>query len=188
MTWLSLTTRFSIGKSISIHVLANRLQKSSSVELSHLPLFFNNIQVSQSSSQNDEQLTFCEHLKRLTSKINKTIALLRKLQNLLPRSALITIYKAFVKSHLDYGDIIYDEAYNASFHHKLELFQYNVFLALTGGISKEKLYQELGLESLQLQRWFRKLCSFLQDQPSYFSNIVPQRKSPFNTRNIIKVP
>ena len=43
-------------------------------------------------------------------------------------------YAAFVRSHLDYGDIVYDEAYNASFHNKLVLFQYLACLAITGAI------------------------------------------------------
>ena len=47
---------------------------------------------------------------------------------------LITLYKAFVRPHLDYGDIIYDQAHNASFHQKLESLQYNVCLATTGAI------------------------------------------------------
>ena len=117
-----------------------------------------------------------------------------RILNLLPRSALVIIYKAFVRLHLDYGDTIYDEAYNASFHYYLELFQYNACLASTSirSTSKEKLYQELGLESLQLRRWFRKLCFFYKiyknNQPSYLSNIVPQRSSVFNTRNVDKVP
>ena len=37
------------------------------------------------------------------------------MQNILPRSALLTIYKSFIRPHLDYGDIIYEQAYNASF-------------------------------------------------------------------------
>ena len=32
----------------------------------------------------------------------------------------MTIYKAFVRPHLDHGDVIYDEAYNGAFHQKLE--------------------------------------------------------------------
>ena len=74
------------------------------------------------------------------------------MQNLLLKTALITLYKAFVCTHLNYGDIIYDQAHNASFHQKLESLQYNACLAITGAIcgsSKEKLYQELGFESLQ---------------------------------------
>ena len=53
----------------------------------------------------------------VTTKIDKTIGLLRKLQNLL-LTALLTIYKAFVRHHLDYGDILYDQAFNLSFYQK----------------------------------------------------------------------
>ena len=48
---------------------------------------------------------------------------------------LITMYKAFVRLHLDYGDIIYDEAYNKIFHQKFESIQYNACLALSGAIT-----------------------------------------------------
>ena len=52
----------------------------------------------------------------------------------------------------------YDEACNKKFHEKLEPIQYSACLALLGairGLSREKLYHELGLESLQLQRFSR---------------------------------
>ena len=92
----------------------------------------------------------------MSNKLSKTIGLLRKLQNTLLRPALLTIYKYFIRPQLDYGDIIYDQTYNLSFHQKLESIQSNAALALTGAItgsSREKLYQELGLESLQLRGW-----------------------------------
>ena len=57
-----------------------------------------------------------------------------------------------MRPYLDYGDIIYDQAYNVSFHEKLESVQYNSALAITGAIrgkSTEKLYNELGLETLK---------------------------------------
>ena len=127
----------------------------------HPPLCFSNNNASQASSQKhlgltlDNRLTFDEHLANESNKISKIIGLLRKSPNILPRPALLTIYKCFIRPHLDYGDIIYDQAYNLSFHQKLESIQYNASLALTGAIrgsSREKLYQELGLESLQLRR------------------------------------
>ena len=59
----------------------------------------------------------------MTTKLNKTIELLRILQNLLPRTALLTIYKTFVRPRLDYGNILYDQAVNLSFHHQLESIQ-----------------------------------------------------------------
>ena len=53
------------------------------------------------------------------------IELLKKLSNLLPRQVLVTIYKAFIRPHLDYGDVLYDQAFNNSFHAKMEFIQYN---------------------------------------------------------------
>ena len=79
----------------------------------------------------------------------------------MPRSSLLTIYKTFIRSQLDYADVIYDQAYNSAFYDKLESIQYNAWLAITGairGTSTEKIYQELGLESLKSRCWFRKLC------------------------------
>ena len=76
---------------------------------------------------------------------------------------MITIYKSFIRPHLDYGDIVYDRAFNESFHKYLESIQYNAAIAITGairGTSSEKLFQELGLESLKSRRWLRKLCLF----------------------------
>ena len=56
----------------------------------------------------DFKLTFQEHLENMLNKVNKTIGLLRKLQNTLPRPSLLTIYKSFIRPHLDYGNIIHD--------------------------------------------------------------------------------
>ena len=98
---------------------------------SHPPLVFNNNNVMQAASHKhlgiilDIRLSFEKHLETVLCKINKTIDLIHKLQNLLPRSALITLYKAFVRPHLDYGDILYDQARTESFHLKLESIQYN---------------------------------------------------------------
>ena len=84
----------------------------------------------------DFRLDFKEQLEIIFKKVSQTIGLPRKLQNLLPRKSLITVYKSFVRPHLDYGDIIYDQAYKASFHSKLESIQYNATLAITGLIEK----------------------------------------------------
>ena len=81
-------------------------------------------------------------------KINKIAGLFQKLKNLLPTLVLITIYKAFVRLYLDYGDIHSDHAYNMSFHQKLESIQYNACLTISGAIRatlKEKPFQKVGL-------------------------------------------
>ena len=121
--------------------------------------------------------------------------MLRKFQNILPRPAHLTIYKCFIKPHLDYGDIIYDQAYNLYFHQKLESIQYNPVLALAGAIrvsSREKLYQELGLESLQLRQYYRKLCCFYKiynkQVPGYFVELIPTCNEAYQTRHFANAP
>ena len=131
----------------------------------------------------------------MVNKINKTIGLLRKFQNFLLRKSVLTIYKSSIRPHLDYGDIVYDQSYNTSFHQRLESLQYNAAIAITGVIrvtSKEKLYNELGLESLQNRRWYRKL-SFLykvlaNQSPSYLFNVIPRNNTTCPTRGSDNIP
>ena len=106
----------------------------------------------------------------------------------------MTIYKAFVRPHVDYGDVIYDEAYNEAFHQKFESLQYNACLALSAairGLSREKIHQELGLESLQRRGWYRKLSLFYkifkENKSVYLFNLIATKNSSFNTRNTDKI-
>ena len=81
----------------------------------------------------------------------------------LPHHSLINLYKSFIRPHLDYTDIIYDQPNNLNLCNKIESCQYNTALAITGvirGSSKEKLYQELGFDYLSSWRWLRQLCTF----------------------------
>ena len=49
----------------------------------------------------DEKLNFNHHVKEKITKTNKGIGVIKKLSNILPRDALLTIYKSFVRPHLD---------------------------------------------------------------------------------------
>ena len=72
----------------------------------HPPIYFNNISVTQTTVQThigmylDEKLNYNTHIKEKHSKVYEGIELLRNLSNKLPRQALVTIYKAFMKPHL----------------------------------------------------------------------------------------
>ena len=93
------------------------------------------------------------------------IGLVRRLSANLPRNALRTIYKSFIRPHLDYGDILYDKPSNDSFQYKMEKVQYRACLAITGGIrgtSRERLYDELGLHSLVKRSCCNKLVFFIK--------------------------
>ena len=143
----------------------------------------------------DPKLSFDERIQCILIKTRKIIELIRKLPPIISRTTLLTIYKSFLRPHLDYGDVIYDRAFNKSFQNKLESVQYNVALAITGAIrgsSREKLYQELGLESLKAPRWYRKFCLFFKlkknKHPSYLFYIIPKILSTRTTRNHNNIP
>ena len=66
----------------------------------------------------------------------------------------------------------------------IESVQYIAALAITGAIrgsSREKLYHELGLESLHDRQWYRKLCFYYKithnDCPLYLTELLPVVKS-----------
>ena len=143
----------------------------------------------------DSQLSLEEHLKTIFTKVNKFIELIRKLRNLLSRPSLMTLYKSFIRPHLDYRHIIYDQPFSNSFLNKIESIQYNACLAITGAIretSKERLCEELGLKSLQHRRWHRKLCYLykilLNKSSNYLFKVVPASNTIYNTTNSNDIP
>ena len=97
------------GKQAQEVIFSCKLKK-----VSHLPLIFDNTNVSKCKSQRhldiilDSKLIFNEHSKTVFSKRHRTRGLLLELKNLLPRAAFITIYKTFVRPHLVYGDGLFD--------------------------------------------------------------------------------
>lgn len=127
----------------------------------------------------DRQKTDCFSKNILTIKSlrqKQCIGLLREFQPLI-------ICKYFIRPHLDIGGATYDQLSNVQikFSNKIESLQCNAVLAVTEALknfSRDKLYQELGLEYLIQRRWMRKVCllyKFLSaEQPShihiYFCN------------------
>ena len=54
------------------------------------------------------KLTLDIRIKSAMAKVNNAIDPVRNLQYAVSRPSLVTIYKAFTRSHLDYGDIVFD--------------------------------------------------------------------------------
>ena len=138
----------------------------------------------------DEKLNLNHHLEEKIAQANKGIGLICKLAHILPRQSLLTIYKSFIRPHLDYVDIVYDQPNNENFCNAIEKVQYNAALAITGaikGTSQLKIYNELGIESLKFRRWFRRLCVFFKIKttkiPKYLYELIPTESHIYNTRN-----
>ena len=77
-----------------------------------------------------------------------------------------------------------------SYCEKLESVQYKVALAITGaiqGTSRNKIYDELGIELLKVRRWYRRLrCIFKimkEEAQNYLINSIPKCNQTIRTRN-----
>ena len=118
--------------------------------------------------------TFREKLKFVT-----LIGTIKDLSVHLRKKYLLTIYKSATP----------DNPVNESLMSKLEKVQYQTCLSTAGaiqGTSRESLYKELGLESLQSRRWCRKMKFFYKTNgltPKYLFDIIPaSNDSCCNTR------
>ena len=120
-------------------------------------LVFNGTKIQLANSQRhlglilDSKLDFNEHIDNKINKYNKIIGIRIWLSLIMSRKSFLTIYKSFVRPNLDYTDIICDKPFNGSSKQKIEMVQYKAALEITGAIkgrSHDRLYQELGSESL----------------------------------------
>ena len=106
----------------------------------HPIINLNNIQVKKVPHQKHlgislyEKLIFKQHVDSAILKMNNSISVIKKLRHSLPPKLLLTIYKAFLRPLVDYGDTIYDRPQNESFCNKIESVQYKAALAITGAM------------------------------------------------------
>ena len=57
----------------------------------------------------DKKLSFHQHIKETFTQASKGIGVIKKLNNVLPRKALLAIYKSFVRPYLECRDILYHQ-------------------------------------------------------------------------------
>ena len=143
--------------------------------VNHPQLIFNGSPVIKVNEQKhlglilESGLSFKKHVSEKIIKAKKNIGILKHLSKFLPLNTLDQMYKALVRSHLDYCDVIYDIPSKTHHPHlgrtlgslmeKVERIQYQAALAITGawqGSSRSKLYDELGWETLSDRRKFRR--------------------------------
>ena len=163
----------------------------------HPPLYFNGIEVKREKDHKhlglvlDSKLSFAKHINEKLSTARKGIGIIKHLSPYLPLKSRDQLYKMYARPHLDYCDAIYHiparetEELDASFilnyqMLSLERCQYQAALAVSGcwkGTSRTKIYDELGWETLDKRRTFRRLCQFFKIMtgltPEYLRNPIP---------------
>ena len=137
-----------------------------------------------------KSLCFNKHILEKLSKAKKTVGIIKHLSKYLPLKTLDQMYKALVRSHIDYCDIIYHEPSKVNQPplgvtltapmEEIERIQYQAALAVTGawkGSNRTKLYEELGWESLSDRRRSRRALQIHKIEtnctPSYLKEKLP---------------
>ena len=134
----------------------------------------------------DHKLYFQSHIREAILKARRRIGMIKYLNKHISREVLDQVYKLYIRPHLDYGDIIYhtfDPNMHLEFTKKSEQGQYSAAVAVTGawrGTSRERLYEELGWETLYNRAWYRRLCHFFSlnksKSPEYLFIEMPQER------------
>ena len=139
----------------------------------HPPLFFSGSEVVIEAEHKhlgmilDSKLSSLSHIKKVIVKAGRDIGIIHFLSKYVTHDVLDQIYKLYVRSHLDYGDIIYyiyDPEFKFDFTKWLESTQYSAAPASSGawrGTNTDKIYEELGWEILYYRRWYSRLCTFI---------------------------
>ena len=173
----------------------------------HPPLYFNNFEVKRVEEHKhlglilDSKLSFIKHINEKIATARKGIGIIKHLASYIPLKSRDQIYKMYVRPHLDYCDIIFhtpviqsdsDSSLTLNYQmNALEKTQYQAALAVSGtwkGTSRNKIYEELGWETLHHRRFLRRLTLFYKIMnnisPDYLkSPIPPQQDHLFGRRS-----
>ena len=157
----------------------------------HPSIKFNGIPVKRESETQhlgvvlDDKLNFRNHILNKIKVATKGLGLLKFLSKFMNRDKLNLMYKMYIRSHLDNGDVIYHNQL-AEMMKKLESVQYNAGLIVTGcwkGTSMEKIYSELGWESLDNRRNFRRLSLYYKIKNNLSPNYMVSLAKNFPNRS-----
>jgi len=166
----------------------------------HPNIYFNNIEVKTVDNHKhigfilDSKLTFASHILDKISAARKGLGIIKCLARFLSVKDLNMIFKMYIRPHLDFCDVIYhkpaltnpfDSSINLNYlMNTLERIQYQAALAITGtwkGTNLNKIYDELGWESLTDRRWSRRLFQFYKIQnnltPPYLRDPIPPSRT-----------
>ena len=141
----------------------------------------------------DSKLYFESHIEGINGKISKSrqgLGVMKQIKKYVSPRVLAKNYFAYVRPHLDYGDIIVHQAYlnkpliydfksSSILLDKMDMVQYDAARIVTGawrGSPRKQLFDELGWDSLNNRRIMRKLSLlheiYYYKFPSYLDDIL----------------
>ena len=136
-----------------------------------------------------DTLCWDPHICNILTKASKRLFVLRKFKDLLPRTALETIYISMIRPIIEFGDVLYDSG-TLSTGQQIEYIQRQSAIICCGAYhhtSDSNLLTELGWEPLHKRRFTHKLILFYKIihniYPKYLFNLLNFRQlSNYNLR------
>ena len=151
----------------------------------HLGLFMNN------------KGTWHEHIIYIIKKANLRLGILKKLKYTCDRATLLKLYVSYIRSILEYGDIVWDNI-SVELEDRLERVQVDALRCITGltiSSSRAALYAETGILPLNKRRKIHRLVMFYRIlnglAPTSLTALVPnnnEQPRPYPTRNNLLTP
>ena len=189
-TWL---VAFNPTKTESL-LISRKLNK-----LNHPPIIMQNLQISEVAFHKhlgiylSNECIYCiwhHHIKYFSEKAWGRVNVMRKIKFKLDRKSLETIYTAFIRPLLEYGDVIWDNCpqYEKQELEKIQLEAARIATGTTKLISITALYKDVGWKSLEQSRQTHKLTLFFKIfphlTPLYLSSLIPPSISDMSRYNL----
>ena len=129
----------------------------------------------------NKNLTWNDHINKITAKASKRIDCLKRIRTLVPRTTLEILYKSMIRPVLEYASILYDNL-TSYLSIRLENCQRAAALICTGAMqrtSTDSLLEELGWASLKERRRYYRMTLFYkmnnQLVPGYLESMLPKQ-------------
>jgi hypothetical protein len=128
----------------------------------HPPLYLNNQPITKVSHHKhlgihiSDNLGWKKNTEEIAKKANRCLGILRPLKFILDHASLETLYKSFIRPILEYADIVWDapdaHRHNLDILEKVQMEAARLVTGATARCSTDKLYKEVGWETLALRR------------------------------------
>jgi len=134
--------------------------------------------------------TWHNHIQNIIASTNKILGSMKALKFKLHRKTLNQIYLAYLRPHLEYGSIVWDNCttYEKELLEKIQYEAARIVTGLTRSVSNTTLINETGWITLEQRRKIQKLILVYKytrgELPSYLSNLFPPYVRDVNQYNL----
>ncbi|XP_020910275.1 uncharacterized protein LOC110248115 [Exaiptasia diaphana] len=139
----------------------------------------------------DSNLTWSDHIDKLTKKIASGIGAIKRVRHLVPQLTLQKIYHALVQPHFDYCNVVWGNC-GTTLHNKLQKLQNRAARVLTHSsydASADNLFKILGWKTLDCQQQMARATMVFKCRhglaPNYLCNKFSNHISSYALRDSV---